>query len=182
MAVKLNLIFRDSDGKVYKLQHDDTIVAKDNVDQYGHLSCFRIGGLLVRICSPFKQIRLTYRGFLNDVQSNKLVFARFNLQWMCLTKVFDFQKNFSKDFLLKEFASKGNWTFDLMKCISLFTIDSSDRSKQSEISKQIWAMGTNEGHSSDWRGSIESCVLVGTQVEVLWWTYQWRCSILWIQL
>ena len=108
IMVKMNLLFRNSDGKLFKVKHLDTVSKGDCVDQSGHLSNIRIGGLLIRVVLPFKLIRLTYRGFLCDIEKDCLVFARFNLQWMCLTKVFDFQKDFSKDFMLKEFASKGN--------------------------------------------------------------------------
>jgi hypothetical protein len=99
----VQLIFKDENGSVYELNESDLLEIKSNVV----LKEYTIAGLKIEVLSPFRKLRIKFRGYLRNKDKNELIFTRFRLFWSPLSNIFDFQNDFDHQFIAKEFSALG---------------------------------------------------------------------------
>ena len=97
------IIFKDENQVIYELNENHLL----NIESNKSLKQYRVGGLNVQVISPFRKLRVRFRGILRRKDTNELLFSRFNFFWSPLSNIFDFQNDFDNYYLAKELSAQG---------------------------------------------------------------------------
>ncbi|CAG2109509.1 unnamed protein product [Medioppia subpectinata] len=103
ISANVRLIFRDENQLIYELNENDLLT----IETIGDIKQYRIVGLSVEVLAPFRKLRIKFRGYLRNRETNELIFSRFSLFWCPLSNVFDFQNDFDRKYIAKELSSLG---------------------------------------------------------------------------
>lgn len=63
---------------------------------------YKAHGISLEVLSPFRRLRIKFRGFLTKNNSNELVFVKIRLLWIAISNVFDFESDNKKEFIEEE--------------------------------------------------------------------------------
>jgi len=101
-SVKLK--FKDDDQIVYELDEEEIVsIPKDRaVNEY------KMAGVAVEVLCPFRRLRIKVRAYFRRKDTNQLVFAKFRFFWTSISNTFDFENDFSDQFIAKELSSSTN--------------------------------------------------------------------------
>ena len=67
-------------------------------------------GLSLEVLSPFRRLRIKFRGFLTNRETNQLVFTKMRVLWIATSNVFDFECDHNKRFIEKEIRKNSKST------------------------------------------------------------------------
>ncbi|RWS27701.1 putative phosphoenolpyruvate synthase-like protein [Leptotrombidium deliense] len=95
--VKILLTLKVTEKKVYSIEEQYlTPVSEMKKTEY------RTGALSIEILSPFRRMRLHFRGILKNEETGETVFVHFRFHWYALSNVFDHKCSFNSNFIAQQ--------------------------------------------------------------------------------
>ena len=97
--IKVSFHFEDGKGGIYEM------VEQNLVPYDKHKREYKAPGISLEILSPFRRLRIKFRGYVTKRGSNKLVFLKMRLLWIAMSNVFDFECDHKREFIESELKS-----------------------------------------------------------------------------
>ena len=95
-AIKVCLAYEDGKGNMYHMNQQNLMPFDKTKREY------KAPGIALEVLSPFRRMRIKFRGFLTKNDSKELTFVKIRLLWIAISNVFDFESDHKKEFIEKE--------------------------------------------------------------------------------
>ncbi|RWS27704.1 uncharacterized protein B4U80_12851 [Leptotrombidium deliense] len=144
VEIKLQLSLKITESEEYSIEEQyflSVIGLKPNE--------YKCGPLSIEILSPFRKLRIKFRGYLKNENTGEFNFAQLRLHWYSLSNVFDHKCSFDSNYIAKQLVKNNSKTIEVEDRIEQFGNIKGTVKIESESEKQIFLWGLRSKNICD---------------------------------